>query len=118
MSKNRFVNYNKYSNKNCTCNLGHIHDSRAEARYCDELTLRLKAGEIEEVRYQVKYDLKANGEHVTNHIVDFVVTFPDGNIEVHEYKGFATEVWKLKMKLFEANFPTIPYIVVRGTHKK
>jgi hypothetical protein len=82
-----------------------------------------KAGEIRSYRTQVKYDLNVNDRHVTTHIVDFLVetTRPDHSytsntvyeMEVREYKGFATEPWEIKHRLFEALYPQIPYIVVR-----
>ena len=53
-----------------------------------------------------------NGKHICNHYVDFIVTKNDGSIEAHEYKGFRTGVWLLKMKLFKALYPEIPYIVI------
>ena len=34
MAKNNYKYLkNKYNNKSCKCKLGHIHDSRGEARY-------------------------------------------------------------------------------------
>ncbi len=36
---------------------GHIHDSKKEARRCNELTILERAGEIRELRQQVKYIL-------------------------------------------------------------
>jgi hypothetical protein len=44
----------------------------------------------------------------------------DGRKEVHEYKGVATEVWKLKKALFENEYPDIPYIVIyhKSAYKK
>ena len=114
MTGKKFFQYNKYKNKSCTCNVGHIHDSRGEARYCDELQLLKKAKEISDFEIQKTFSLKAYDKHITNHRVDFVIIKNDGSQEVHEFKGFATDVWKLKQKLFEANFPEIPYIVVHG----
>lgn len=114
MTSKKFFRYNKYKNKSCTCNIGHIHDSRGEARYCDELGMLKMSGKIKDFQTQKTFRLKAYDKHITNHRVDFFVTNNDGSQEVHEFKGFATDVWKLKKKLFEANFPEIPYIVVHG----
>jgi len=36
--------------------------------------------------------------------MDFVVTHNDGSLEYVEVKGFQTEVWRLKWKIFEAIF--------------
>ena len=105
---------NKYRNTSCICQRKHIHQSIGEAGYCNQLDLLERAGEIKSYKSQVVYRFKVRGKHITTHIVDFVVTTKEGKIEVHEFKGFATVLWRVKMKLFEACYPKIPYIVVRG----
>jgi len=107
------VRRSKYNNTSCYCNLGHKHDSMAEAGYCNHLLLLKKAKEIKDFKTQVSYPLMVNDKRVTVHIVDFEVINKEGKKEVHEYKGFATAVWNLKRKLFEACYPSIPYIVIR-----
>ena len=69
----------------------------------------LKAREIKSYKTQVTYDLVVNGKRITGHRVDFEVENNNGSIEVHEFKGFATDVWVLKRKLFIALYPDIPY---------
>jgi hypothetical protein len=101
------------SRRTCQCICGHIHDSRGEAAYCDILFAKKKAGEIKDYERQKMYDLKVNGVRICGHRVDFVVTHNDGHIEVEEYKGFLTEIWALKHKLFEAIYPKIPYRVIK-----
>ena len=49
--------YNKYNAKKCSCSQGHIHDSVKEAKRCNELTFLEKAGDITNLRQQVKYVL-------------------------------------------------------------
>lgn len=49
--------YNKYSAMKCRCSKGHLHDSKKEARRCNELTLLERVGEINNLRQQVKYTL-------------------------------------------------------------
>jgi hypothetical protein len=109
----RFYSYNKYKNKSCKCLSGHIHDSRGEARYCDTLKLALSAKQIKDYAIQKTYPLIVNGSTITRHRVDFVVTTLEDKLEVHECKGFATEAWKIKMKLFEACYPDIKYLVIK-----
>ena len=79
--------------------------------------LLFKAKEIRGYRSQVKFDLKVNDKHVTTHIVDFMVENNDKKFEVHEYKGFATDAWDIKRRLFEAIYPEIPYIVITKTSR-
>ena len=99
--------------ESCTCQSGHKHDSRLEKRYCDVLLLLKKGKGIKDYVVQKTYSLDVNGAHICNHRVDFVVTTNSGALEVHETKGFETEVWALKKKIFEACYPDIKYNVIR-----
>ncbi len=49
--------YSKYNSRKCECGQGHLHDSQKEAQRCNELTLLEKAGQISNLRQQVKYVL-------------------------------------------------------------
>lgn len=100
MYRNRFSN-NKYHAKSTIYN-GVKYHSKKEAAYAAELDLRQKAGEIERWERQVKISLDVNGFHIANYYIDFIVYYPDGTREYVEVKGFETEVWQLKWKLFEA----------------
>ena len=90
-----------------------MHDSRAEAGYCNQLNVLEKSGEIKSYEIQKTFRLDVNGKHICNHRVDFLVTNKNGEVMVEEFKGFGTEVWRIKKKLFEACYPGIEYIVVR-----
>jgi hypothetical protein len=93
------------------------YHSKAEARYAQELDFQIKAGEISSWEPQYKVSLDVNGQHIANYFVDFKVVMPDGGIELHEVKGFATEIFRLKRLLLEAtvlhDHPEIKYVVVR-----
>lgn len=78
------------------------NDSKFEAGKAQELELLKKAKEIKDFQEQVKIALVVNGFHICNYYIDFVVEHNDGEIEYIETKGYATDVWKLKWKLFEA----------------
>lgn len=80
---------------------GSIYDSKFEAQQAIELDMLLKAGEILGWDRQVKIPLEVNGYLVANYYIDFVV-YRDGETEYIESKGYPTEVWKLKWRLFEA----------------
>lgn len=112
--KNRFGNIAQRKK----CALNHSHQSREEAEYCLVLQILKKSGEIKDFRSQVKYSLDLTDEfgkkhHLINHIVDFEVWTKAGKLEVHEYKGYETEIWRVKMRLFRFLYPHIPYIVKR-----
>ena len=78
------------------------NDSKFEAGKAQELELLKKAGEIVGFKEQVKIALEVNGYHICNYFIDFVIEHNDGEIEYLETKGYATDVWKMKWKLFEA----------------
>jgi len=112
----------KYNARSCEAD-GHRFDSMKERDYYLILKDDKRLGRILSFERQVSFDLFALEDvknpdgwgdvRVCSHIVDFLVTLPNGDIEVREVKGFATAVWDLKRKLFEANYPDIPYKVVR-----
>lgn len=87
---------------------GQNYQSGFEAGYAMELDLRLKAGEITKWERQVKIPLDVNGYHITNYFIDFIVYYPDGMVEYVETKGYETDVWKMKWKLFEALYSEKP----------
>lgn len=108
--KARVKNY-----QSCSCDNGHLHHSRGEAKYCNQLHFIKKAGEITEIETQVHFDLKVNGIKIIGHRPDFRVTYADGRQEIHEFKGFETERWVIAKRLFNAIHPDIPYIVIKPT---
>lgn len=81
---------------------GRLYMSKGEAGYARELELRKMVGEIKEIIPQFRLSLDVNGYHICNYIVDFKVVLADGTKQLHEYKGFATQLWNLKWKLCEA----------------
>jgi hypothetical protein len=92
---------NKYGNKKCSFE-GYIYDSRLEADYAQELSLRKKAGDILDWDRQFKVSIDINGYHICNYYVDFRVHEKDESFTLVELKGMETDVWKIKRKLLEA----------------
>lgn len=80
---------------------GQMFDSKFEAQQAIELDLLKKAGEIIDWEAHKRLPLIVNGYVVCNYEIDFIV-YRDGETEYIETKGYATEVWKIKWKLFEA----------------
>lgn len=75
--------------------------NKTEARYADELELRLKAGEIEWYGFEaVRLKLAAN----TTYTPDFMVITKDGVVEMHEVKGFWTSSARVKTKVAADKF--------------
>jgi hypothetical protein len=79
---------------------GEIYHSIKEAGYAAELDLRVKAHDIRSWERQIRIPLDVRGYHICNYIIDFVVTHNDGIKEYVEVKGFETDIWRLKWKLF------------------
>lgn len=81
---------------------GRIYHSKAEAGYAKHLDSLVESGEILSWQPQYRINLEHEGIHITTMIVDFYVIMPDGSGQLHEVKGFETEYYRLKRKIFEA----------------
>ena len=103
-----YVNRRWTTAKKTVNNNGRMNDSKFEAGYANELILRKKAGDIKDFEEQVTLDLEVNGYRVCTYRIDFIVYHNDGMTEYVECKGYPTDVWKLKWKLFEALFTDKP----------
>lgn len=90
---------------------GITFDSRREAKRYQELKLLERAGAIRDLRRQVKYELiqpfDVGGKHYrpTSYVADFVYTdCKTGDEVVEDCKGYRTDVYRLKAKLFAYRF--------------
>ena len=108
--------WHKYHAKRHVIN-GLNYDSKLEAEHGLELQIRKQAKEVTDFQRQVRFKYYVNDQHICDHIVDFLVTYPDGHQEVEEVKGFATPEWRIKHKLFLALYPDIPYNVITTNNK-
>ena len=95
---------NKYRNAKVTVE-GITFDSKREARRYLDLLLLEKAGDISDLRRQVKYELipsqRINGkvvERKVEYIADFVY-LRDGETVVEDTKGIRTKDYILKRKM-------------------
>lgn len=98
---------NKYKALKSEVN-GITYHSKLEGKYAFELNARFLAKEIKNWERQVKISLDVNGRHIANYFIDFVVYHLDGTTEYVEVKGFETDVWRMKWRLFEALYSDIP----------
>lgn len=103
----------KYHNTKTFIN-GIKFDSKLEARRYTELKLLEKQGLIKDLILQPTYDLipsfKKNNKtyRKTQYIADF--SYYDVDLDktiVEDTKGFKTDVYLLKKKLFEYNYPNL-----------
>lgn len=100
-------NWTKYNNKKVTVN-GQVFDSKKEARRYKELLLLEKAGEIKDLRTQVKFKLiPAQRDEATGKVIerecsykaDFMYHDEAGETIVEDVKGFRTKEYIIKRKL-------------------
>ena len=101
---------NKMNARRQECGRGHKHDSIDESRCCPIVYAMFPNAKIEP---QKTIRLYCEGKHIVNHRVDWFITEPDGTEKIVEYKGFPTEVWRIKRKLTEACYPHIEYTVMQ-----
>jgi hypothetical protein len=90
----------KYGNVKTITSDGIKHDSIKEANRWCELKLLERAGMIQDLQRQVKYELipKQDGERPVYYIADFVYT-ENGKRIVEDTKGMRTKEYKLKKKM-------------------
>lgn len=94
---------NKYNARRTQVD-GITFDSAAEARRYGELKRCEMAGEISNLRCQVKFPIHVNSRHIADYIADFVYHDEQGRFVVEDVKSVATRtpVYRLKRKLIEA----------------
>lgn len=111
MKKNLFIkSTNKYHNQKIMFD-GHTFDSIKEKNYYIKLKALEKAGLIRTLELQKEYVLqdsfKLNGttRRKITYKADFsYISVKDNKIHVVDVKGFKTEVYKIKKKLFEFKY--------------
>lgn len=100
----------KYGNRKVMVD-GIKFDSKLEARRYQELKLLERAGEIKHLRRQVEFVLQPsfqkNGKTIRkiSYIADFVYIDQTGQFHIEDSKGFRTEIFRLKKKLFDYKYP-------------
>ena len=103
-SKSLDYKINKYKNKKITID-NITFDSKKESLRYQQLKLLERAGVISNLELQKKYILQdkfeLNGKKYReiSYVADFVY-IQDGKTIVEDTKGFRTEVYKLKKKMF------------------
>lgn len=116
---------NKYGAKRTEFD-GRKYDSKYEASVAQELSLRLKAGDILEVipQYQIEvpcYRIDGTVAFIVRHKVDFRIQLQDGSYELVEAKGVETDDYKWRRKFLEHIFlpsnPDYTYRVVKQSRR-
>lgn len=110
LSKNIDYRRSKYKNKKTTCD-GIEFDSKKEQNHYLKLKAMEEVGLIKNLELQKEYILQEkfvlNGKtrRKITYKADFsYITTEDDKLHVVDVKGFKTEVYKLKKKLFEYKY--------------
>lgn len=94
---------NKYGNKKVKVD-GFTFDSKKEASRYHDLKVKQLAGEIRELKLQVKFDFEIEGKKLASYIADFTY-IENGLLVVEDVKSAATRkirLYRLKKKLMMA----------------
>jgi len=86
----------KYRNKPTVVD-GRRFMSKLEAKRYEQIKLLVEAGEVKAFRCQPRYELVAG----ITYVADFEIVWADGRVTVEDVKGVATDVFKLKHRLFD-----------------
>jgi hypothetical protein len=86
------------------CAAGHDHDSKLEAKRCDDLHALQATGNIRSLEMQPEFRVVIGDKHVCTYRADFAYFTANTRI-VEDVKGVLTPVYRLKKKLVEAAHP-------------
>ncbi len=110
----------KYGNTKVTDpNTGEVFESKKEYKRWLDLKLLVKSGDISNLRRQVEYELQEKFIDSTGkmrraifYVADFEYT-EHGKTVIEDTKGYATDMFKLKEKLFRYRYPFITFHVLK-----
>lgn len=102
----------KYHNQKTTID-GIVFDSKKEAKRYTVLRSLQEGGYIRGLGLQVPFELipKQSGERAVKYIADFVYWDVEKQVAiVEDVKGYKTDVYKLKRKLFKWRYPEYEFL--------
>jgi hypothetical protein len=117
--KNKYFKPNKLNNKKIQID-GFTFDSMLEADYYNYLKLLKKLGDVLHFHLQPKYILQKgfykDGRYIRpiTYKADFLVFYADKHIEVVDAKGFETQQFKIKRKMFEDKYSDLHLKIIRS----
>lgn len=114
--KNGLLTTSKYNNKKIKTADG-VFDSKRELQDWQKLKYREKAGEIAELKRQVSFDLIPTIKTVAGTLckIRYIADFSYYSNELNQYvvvdtKGYKTDVYNIKKRLFILKYPNILFI--------
>ena len=102
---------NKYGNTRTKVD-GMLFDSKKESDTYPELEMLLAHGKIAGYCRQPQFVLqKGNDERKPiTYKADWIIFYPNGKFEIRDDKGFLTDVYKIKKKMFQERFPELEIV--------
>lgn len=91
----------KYRNRKTEAG-GIMFASQKEAKRYGELQTLERAGEIADLKLQVRFPIKVNDKKVCTYIADFTYLDKGSRFVVEDTKGYKTSIYILKKKLMKA----------------
>jgi len=101
----------KYNNIKTVVN-GVVCDSKAEGKRYAELLILQRAGDVRDLRFHPRYELRVGGVLICYYEADWEyvdLNFPHTET-VEDKKGAKTAVYQIKKKLFKALYPEKRFI--------
>lgn len=84
--------------------------SKREAKRYEELKILEACGHLQALKLQPRYKLWVEGKLICTYVADFeYVELPSGKAVVEDVKGFKTDVYRIKAKLFRALYPSLDF---------
>jgi hypothetical protein len=108
----------KYGAIKTTCNAGHSHASKKEARRCNDLQLLERAGQISGLQQQPKFRFVIDGREVkldNGHVAGITADWSyveNGKKVVEDAKGMRVRDFPLRWALARTLWPDIDWRVV------
>lgn len=102
---------NKYRNRRVVID-GLKFDSVREAKRWKQLATLERAGVINSLKRQVRFPLMVNDKLVCTYIADFTYVDESGQKVIEDSKGYATQLFRTKAKLFAALHPGLSITTV------
>ena len=103
---------------------GIVFHSKREMEHYRGFKVLLNCGKIAKLELQVRFPLYAAKqeilgdravwlpEKIATYIADFVVTENDGVKRIYDSKGMVTPLFRMKMKIFQANYPHLRVVTL------
>lgn len=91
---------------------GHKFASKREAKRYQELKLLLSAGTISQLELQPRFPMVHEGVKICSYIADFQY-IREEKLIIEDIKGWATDIFKLKAKMFKAFYPHLELTILK-----